>query len=111
MRVPAPGPATTVATATARPAAMSSRTAGSSGKVAGETGSTKTSMVPPQVRPTAKASSSLIPYWCSCGVIVRTTSRATSYTAASTHPPDTLPATSPSADTAIAAPGGRGALR
>src|SRR5262249_10573234 len=35
---------------------------------------------------------------------------ASSYTAPSTHPPDTLPMTSPPADTASAAPGSRGAL-
>ena len=35
---------------------------GSSGKVAASTGSTKTSMMPPQVSPTANASSSLTPY-------------------------------------------------
>src|SRR6266566_1369662 len=41
---------------------------------------------------------------------VAATSRATSYTAPSTQPPDTLPTTSPAADTASAAPGSRGAL-
>src|SRR5918992_6255935 len=39
------------------------------------------------------------------------TSCASSYTAPSTQPPLTLPTTSPPAETAIAAPGGRGALR
>src|SRR5688500_14360582 len=37
------------------------------------------------------------------------TSSASAYTAPSTHPPDTLPTASPSADTAIAAPAWRGA--
>lgn len=67
-------------------------------------------MVPPQVRPTPNASSSLIPYDRSCGAPVASTSPATSYTAPSTQPPETLPATVPSAVTAIMAPGARGAL-
>ena len=48
---PASGWAITVATATGRCASMSSATASSSGKVRRDTGSTKTSRMPPQVRP------------------------------------------------------------
>ncbi len=55
------GCSTTVATATGRPASMSSATAPSSGKLWGPTASTKTSRMPPQVSPTATASSSLTP--------------------------------------------------
>src|ERR1700709_2571897 len=67
--------------------------------------------MPPQVRPTENASSSLTPEVASTGSPVWQTSWASSYTAPSTQPPDTLPVTSPSTDTAIAAPGSRGALR
>src|SRR5690349_12106240 len=67
-------------------------------------------MIPPQVSPTANASSSLTPYRSSTGVPSSATRVASSYTAPSTQPPDTLPTASPSS-TAIAAPGGRGALR
>ena len=49
---------TTVTTATGRPASMSAATEPSSGKVSCDTFSTKTSRMPPQVRPTANASSS-----------------------------------------------------
>src|SRR5713226_3799495 len=68
------------------------------------------SMIPPQVSPTLNAVSSLTPYRCNTGVPDLTASSASSYTAPSTHPPDTLPTTSPAGDTAIAAPGSRGAL-
>src|SRR2546429_4040466 len=68
-------------------------------------------MIPPQVRPTANASESLTPYRCRTGTPVSTTSRASSYTAPSTHPPETLPTAVPSAPTSIVAPGGRGADR
>ena len=44
-----------------RPASMSAATSPSSGKVSLETVSTQTSRMPPQVRPTAYASSSLTP--------------------------------------------------
>jgi hypothetical protein len=57
----APGPSTTVATATGWCARIEATTSGSSGKVATSTGSTKMSMMPPQVSPTANASSSLTP--------------------------------------------------
>src|SRR5690606_9292881 len=85
-------------------------TSPSSGNVSCDTGSTKMSMMPPQVSPTANASSSLTPYLWRTGRPVCTTSVASSNTAPSTHPPDTLPATS-SPCTAMAAPAGRGALR
>src|SRR5579875_2287208 len=65
-------------------------------------------MVPPQVRPTANASSSEYPKLHRRGVPVSNTSRAAVTTAPSTHPPDTDPATSPSSLTAMAAPGPRG---
>src|ERR1700752_4260713 len=74
-------------------------------------GSTKMSRIPPQVSPTANASSSLTPYVCSTGCPLDATSVESSYTAPSTQPPDTLPTTSPSGSTASAAPGSRGALR
>src|SRR4051794_11990932 len=67
--------------------------------------------MPPQVRPTAKASSSLTPSRSSVGVPVATTSFASSYTAPSTQPPETLPTAVPSGPTSIDAPGGRGAER
>jgi hypothetical protein len=51
----------TVATAVGRWAAMSSAIDSSSGKVLRDIGSAKMSMIPPHVRPTAKASSSLNP--------------------------------------------------
>ena len=67
------------------------------------------SMIPPQVRPTANASSSLTPYRSSTGWPSPRTCCASSYTAPSTHPPDTLPGTVPSSATSIAAPGALGA--
>src|SRR5262249_18455189 len=104
-----PGPSTTVATATGSMRRTDSTTSGSSGQVAAETGSTKTSMMPPHVRPTANASSSVTPYRCSTGRPDSTTSCARSYTAPSTQPPLTLPTASPPPETAMAAPAGRGA--
>src|SRR6476660_3364265 len=68
----------------------------------------KTWMVPPHVRPTAKASSSAMPYVTSFGDPPSRTANASVSTAPSTHPPDTDPATSPSEFTAMAAPGSRG---
>src|SRR5689334_231997 len=106
-----PGPAMTVASATGSARSIEAATGPNPGTVARETGSTKTSMMPPHVRPTANASSSLTPYVCCTGSPVSIACCASSYTAPSTHPPDTLPTTSPPADTAMAAPGGRGALR
>jgi hypothetical protein len=67
-----------VATDTGRCASMSSATAPSSGNVARDTASMNTSMMPPHVRPTANASSSLTPYRCSRGTPVRSTSVARS---------------------------------
>src|SRR5262252_7295706 len=67
-------------------------------------------MIPPQVRPTLKAVSSLTPYRWSTGWPLAITSPVSSYTAPSTHPPDTLPTTSPLVETASAAPGSLGAL-
>src|SRR4051812_31684004 len=67
--------------------------------------------MPPQVSPTAKASSSLTPYRSRVGCPDATTSLASSYTAPSTQPPETLPTAVPSGPTSIVAPGGRGAER
>ena len=64
--------------------------------------------MPPQVRPTANASSSEYPNVHSRGVPVARTSSASVTTAPSTQPPDTEPATSPSSLTAMVAPGPRG---
>src|SRR5215469_13436175 len=106
-----PGPEITVATATGSPRCTAAAISPSSGNVSLLMGSTKTSRIPPQVSPTANASSSLTPYVCSTGCPLAATSEESSYTAPSTHPPDTLPTTSPSGSTASAAPGSRGALR
>src|ERR1044071_5580819 len=66
-------------------------------------------MVPPHVRPTAKASSSEYPNVHSFGVpSPASTSKASVSIAPSTQPPETDPATSPASLTAIAAPGSRG---
>ncbi len=70
---------------------------------------TKTLIVPPQVSPVANTSSSPRPYVASAGSPVASTWHAISYTAPSTQPPEMLPTASPSAFTAITAPGGRGA--
>ena len=51
----------TVASATGRPASMSAAMSPSSGKVSRLTFSTQTSRIPPQVSPTANASSSETP--------------------------------------------------
>src|SRR6476661_5517258 len=99
----------TVATPTRLPSAMSRRTPSSSTKRCRETGSTKMSMIPPQVRPTANASSSLIPYRTSTATPSPLTWVAISYTAPSTQPPDTEPTAAPPAVTAMEAPGSRGA--
>ncbi|OFA47753.1 hypothetical protein BEN35_19990 [Streptomyces fradiae] len=53
--------ATQVTTATGSPARMASAASPSSGNVVRSTRSTKSSTVPPQVSPTAKASSSATP--------------------------------------------------
>ena len=62
-----PGPEMTVATATGSPRSTAAAISPSSGNVALLTGSTKMSRMPPQVRPTANASSSLKPYRWSTG--------------------------------------------
>src|SRR3954463_12332532 len=67
--------------------------------------------MPPQVSPTANASSSLTPYRLSVGAPGAPTSEASSYTAPSPQPPETLPTAVPSGPTSIDAPGGRGAER
>ena len=56
-----PGPSITVATATGSCSRTEATTPRSSGNVVASTGSTKMSMMPPQVSPTANASSSLTP--------------------------------------------------
>ena len=66
--------------------------------------------MPPQVSPTEKAVSSLMPYVSTTAASSASTWPASSYSAPSTHPPDTLPTASPDRSTAIAAPGGRGEL-
>src|SRR3954452_5493493 len=65
-------------------------------------------MMPPQVRPTENASSSLTPYRCSTAARSDRTASASSYTAPSTQPPATEPTAVPSGPTSIAAPGWRG---
>src|ERR1700737_4866010 len=72
------------------------------------TRSTNRWMVPPQVSPMLKASSSAMPYVSRRGTPVSSTSCASDTTAPSTQPPDTDPTTSPSWLTARAAPGSRG---
>src|SRR4051794_31933775 len=99
----------TVASATGRPASMSSAISPSSGNVSRFTFSTYTSRIPPQVSPTANASSSETPYLSSTGTPESTTDSARSYTAPSTQPPDTEPTASPVGPTSIEAPAGRGA--
>ncbi len=105
-----PGPAITRASATGVPAAMCAIPASSPASAPGTTGWTKTSRIPPQVSPTAKASSSLNPKRSSTGSPLSMAAWHSSYTAPSTHPPETLPTASPSVSTARAAPGSRGAL-
>src|ERR1700729_595119 len=68
------------------------------------------SISPPQVSPTENAVSSLIPYRFRTTPPLAMTSPASSWTAPSTQPPETLPTTSPAGETAMAAPGSRGAL-
>src|SRR2546423_1093418 len=104
-------PVTQVTTATGVPVRIASATAPSSGNADRSTRSTNTSMMPPQVSPTANASSSMTPFRCQAGVPVAATSLARSYTAPSTQPPETLPTAEPSGPTSIVAPGGRGAER
>ncbi len=108
-------PPTTRASAAASPRAAADRAAASVRAPAApvppaRTGVMRMSMTPPQVRPTAKASSSLKPKRSRTLSPLSSDSRHSSYTAPSTHPPDTLPIAVPSASTARAAPGCRGAL-
>jgi hypothetical protein len=63
-----------VTTATGSCAAIAAATSSSCGNVSRSTRSTNSSMMPPQVNPTANASSSLMPYLVSTGSPVRTTS-------------------------------------
>src|SRR5918998_2307525 len=65
-------------------------------------------MIPPQVSPTPKASSSEIPYVSSLGRPLSMASIASSKTAGSTQPPLTDPTTCPSSETAIEVPGPSG---
>jgi hypothetical protein len=60
-------PRISVAIATGRWSSIASITLPSSGNSPVSIGSTSTSMMPPQVSPTAIASSSLTPYLTSCG--------------------------------------------
>src|SRR5215471_12098972 len=75
------------------------------------TGSTKTSMVPPQVRPISHASSSPRSSWSRRGLWVESTEADSSITWASTHPPMvTEPRTRPPSPTSIFAPSLRGVV-
>ncbi|VXC00347.1 hypothetical protein PSCLAVI8L_260003 [Pseudoclavibacter sp. 8L] len=76
----------------------------------GRTGRTRTSMTPPQLNPTENAAAALYPKVSTLAAPLWIASRHCSKTAPSTHPPDTLPNTSPSADTIMLAPTSRGAL-
>src|SRR5699024_9130739 len=76
----------------------------------GSSGSTKTSILPPQASPTSHAARSEMPYLNSFGVPDLSTCCASRTTALSTHPPLTDPAISPSAVTARREPTGRGAV-
>src|SRR5579884_2044818 len=71
-------------------------------------GCTKTSMWPPQARPTSKATSSATPYSTSRGRSDVSTSWATSNTAPSMQPLDTEPAIRPELLTSILEPSGLG---
>jgi len=81
------------------------------GKETHSSGSTKTSISPPQGSPTLKASSSAMPYESRRGRPLRSTSCAASQTSLSTHPPETEPAISPRSETTSFEPTGRGADR
>ena len=73
--------------------------------------STKTSISPPQGRPTDQACSSAIPYERSCGVPARAPRARSRRRRDSTQPPETEPPISPLSETASFAPTGRGAER
>src|SRR5829696_426269 len=66
-------------------------------------------MIPPQARPTSHTISSVMPKVTTWAGSPARTRPASSSTAPSTQPPDTLPTQRPSSLTAILAPGGRGA--
>src|SRR5262245_25201648 len=75
------------------------------------TGSTKTSMVPPQVRPISQASSSPRSSWSRHGLWAEMTEADSSITWASTQPPMvTEPRTRPPSPTSILAPSFRGVV-
>src|SRR5215470_3496785 len=75
------------------------------------TGSTKTSMVPPQVRPISQASSSPRSSWSRRGLWAEMTEADSSITWASTQPPMvTEPRTRPPSPTSILAPSFRGVV-
>ncbi len=67
-----------MARATGSPDRIEAASRPRSGKLASDTGSTNTSMIPPQVRPTEKASSSETPYRCGTGTPEATTDWANS---------------------------------
>src|SRR5205085_1256710 len=71
-------------------------------------GSTNTSISPPQGSPTSSAMSSVIPYVTRRGGAPPRTSCAARTTSLSTHPPDTEPASSPLSLTTSFEPTGRG---
>src|SRR4029453_278928 len=66
-------------------------------------------ITPPQARPTSQPISSVVPKVTTWAGSPARTRPASSSTAPSTQPPDTLPTQRPSSLTAILAPGGRGA--
>jgi hypothetical protein len=100
---PAPWPSMIVATTSPPGPRAASRISGRT------TGSTKTRIVPPQASPTAHASWWLTPNETSLGLPRSMAATISAAVAASTHPPDTDPATRPSLVASIAAPSGRGA--
>src|SRR5699024_1461934 len=70
---------------------------------------TRTSMVPPHMRPTAKASLSLYPNLCTAEAPVSSASSQATTTAPSTQPPVSEPRTAPVPSTSIDVPTGSGA--
>ena len=67
-----------MASATGSPAWMDAASFPNSGNVDADSGSTNTSMMPPQVNPTVNASSSDTPYRCGTGTPAATTDWASS---------------------------------
>src|SRR5579872_5013790 len=92
------------------PAAPASSWAITVVSVLGSIRRTATSIAPPHTSPGANGSPPSASKRRRSGWPVRSTSRQSSYTSASTQPPDTFPATFPSSSTASAAPTARGAL-